>query len=171
MPCLAILFEASPHIWWPSNTTEPLARPSMPMIARSVVVLPAPFRPSKVTTSPWRISKFMPCRMCDSPYQPWRSATASRLVVAADASGMPRPHIGFDHGGIRRYFGIDAFGQDLAPCQHGDAIRQIGHDGEVMFDHQHGAVARHVSDQGGNTADILGSEAGHRFVEQQHLGI
>src|SRR5271154_6358573 len=103
----------------------------MPMIPRSVVVLPAPLRPSRVTTSPWRISKFMPCRICDSPYQPWRSATWSNVVVAADASGMTRSHIGFDHGGIGRDFGIDAFGQDLAPRQHGDAIRQVGYNRQV----------------------------------------
>src|SRR5579859_1500573 len=138
MPCFAILLDASPHISAPSNWIEPRERPSMPMIARSVVVLPAPLRPSRVTTSPWRISKFMPWRICDSPYQPLRSATLSSVVVAADASGMPRPHIGFDHGGIGRNLGIDALGQDLTARQHGDAVREIRDDRQVVFDHQDG---------------------------------
>src|ERR1700758_3063304 len=147
MPCLAILFDARPHISWPSNWIEPRARPSMPMIPRRVVVLPAPLRPSRVTTSPWRISKLMPWRICDSPYQPWRSATLSSVVVAADASGMPRPHIGFDHGRIGRDLGIDALGQDLAARQHGDAIRQIGDNRKIMFDHEHRAVLGDALDE------------------------
>ena len=39
----------------------------MPMIERSVVVLPAPFRPMSVTTSPDPTEIETPCRMCASP--------------------------------------------------------------------------------------------------------
>ena len=53
----------------PLKRTDPLRRATMPMIAFSVVVLPAPLRPSKVTTSPSRTSRSTPCRMCDSLYQ------------------------------------------------------------------------------------------------------
>ena len=41
----------------PSKRTEPVRWPTMPMIDFSVVVLPAPLRPSSVTTSPARTSK------------------------------------------------------------------------------------------------------------------
>jgi hypothetical protein len=44
---------------------------------RSVVVRPAPLRPSSVTTSPGSPCRSMPCRMCDSPYQACRSVTRS----------------------------------------------------------------------------------------------
>ena len=52
-----------------------VAGATMPMTDLSVVVLPAPLRPSSVTTSPARTSKSTPCRMWDSPYQACRSRT------------------------------------------------------------------------------------------------
>ena len=52
MPARAISFDAAPISSRPSKRTEPLRRPTMPMIDFSVVVLPAPLRPSSVTTSP-----------------------------------------------------------------------------------------------------------------------
>ena len=47
-----------------------------PMIERSVVVLPAPLRPSRVTISPFLTSKLSPCSALLSPYQAWRSRTS-----------------------------------------------------------------------------------------------
>ena len=49
-----------PIVSRPAKATEPLRLPTMPMIAFSVVVLPAPLRPSSVTTSPGRTSKSTP---------------------------------------------------------------------------------------------------------------
>ena len=57
----------------PSKRTEPVRWPTMPMIDFSVVVLPAPLRPSSVTTSPGSTSKLTPCSTWDSPYQACRS--------------------------------------------------------------------------------------------------
>ena len=65
-------------------------RPTMPMIDLSVVVLPAPLRPSSVTTSPVATSKSMPCRMCDSPYQAFSSRRAVHLEPARLAIPAPR---------------------------------------------------------------------------------
>jgi hypothetical protein len=47
-------------ISWPSKLTEPVRLPMMPMIDFSVEVLPAPLRPSKVTTSPAFTLKLTP---------------------------------------------------------------------------------------------------------------
>ena len=48
----------------------------------------------------------------------------------------------------------------------------VGDDGEIVLDHQHGAVARRLDViELGDRADILVPHAGHRLVEQQHLGI
>ena len=77
MPCRAIAFDESPMSSRPSKCTEPERWPTIPMIDLSVVVLPAPLRPSSVTTSPARTSNVTPCRMCDSPYQACRPSTAS----------------------------------------------------------------------------------------------
>jgi hypothetical protein len=44
----------------PLKRIDPLRRPTIPMIDFIVVVLPAPLRPSSVTTSPSGMSKSMP---------------------------------------------------------------------------------------------------------------
>ena len=57
--------------------SSPRAAGTIPMIDFSVVVLPAPLRPSSVTTSPAVTSNVTPCSTCDSPYQAFSSRTAS----------------------------------------------------------------------------------------------
>src|SRR5689334_2192243 len=111
------------------------------MTARSVVVLPAPLRPSSVTTSPSPTAKFMPWRMCDSPYQLWRSSTRSSSLPRTPlsrtaASAMTGAHIRLDHFGVLRDFGVAALRQDLPAGQHGDGIGKLGHDGQIVLHHQ-----------------------------------
>src|SRR6185295_11917149 len=129
MPCRAMRFDLRPINSWPSNLIEPFRLASIPMMARMVVVLPAPLRPSKVTTSPGFTSKVMPCSTWLSPYQPLRSRTLSC------ASAMPRSHIGFDDLGILRDLGIVTLGQDLAARQHGDPLRQVRDYRQVVLHH------------------------------------
>src|ERR1700681_4610670 len=124
----------------------------MPMIDFSVVVLPAPLRPSSVTTSPSRTSKFTPCRMWDSPYQACRSLTASKGVRV---SSMPDPHIGLAHFGIGGHGVVVAFRQYPAAREHGDGVGNIGDHRKIMLDHQHGAVGGHALDQLRDAGDVL----------------
>src|SRR5689334_8882588 len=158
----------------PSNEMEPLRLPRMPMIDFKVVVLPAPLRPSKVTTSPAFTVKFMPCRMCDSPYQASRFFT-SRMVpppavvalpgrVAVITSGMTRPQIGFLDALVFRQFGVRSFGKHLTPGQHRDAVRQVRHDAQIVLDHQDGIFGGDTLDQGGDLVDVLVTHAGHRLI-------
>src|SRR5215211_5574389 len=134
----------------------------MPMIDFSVVVLPAPLRPSSVTTSPAKTWKSTPCRMCDSPYHACRPSTASSGVAA---SAMADPHIGFPHRRIAGDFVVVAFGENAPAREHGDAVGQIGDDGQIVLDHQHGAVGGHRLDQRRDTVDVLVPHAGGRLVE------
>ena len=61
------------------------------MIAFSVVVLPAPLRPSRVTTSPRRTSKLTPCSTWLSPYQPLQVAHGEhRRGVGRRGRGRPQ---------------------------------------------------------------------------------
>src|SRR5262245_32495120 len=110
------------------------------MIAFSVVVLPTPFRPRSVTTSPSRTSRSMPWRMCDSPYHECRPWTLSKVsgteVRLLDAR-------------IGRHRRVVALGEDLAALEDRDAVRQRRYDRQVVLDHQHGAVRRHFPDQRG----------------------
>src|SRR5664280_1924009 len=94
------------------------------MIDFSVVVLPAPLRPSRVTTSPSCTSKLAPCRMCDSPYQACRSLTASR---ALRASSMPHSHVGFAHFRVVGDRFVVALGEHATAREHRDVIGAVSY--------------------------------------------
>src|SRR5215207_4618648 len=116
----------------PSKTIEPFRLDRMPMIDFRVVVLPAPLRPSRVTTSPAATSKLIPCRTWDSPYQVSRFRTASSAAATAAvagmlrcaraASGMHASDIGLDDARILRHGGVIAFGENAAAGEHGDPV-------------------------------------------------
>src|SRR5579884_3993398 len=152
----------------PSKRIEPDRRSTIPMIDLSVVVLPAPLRPSSVTTSPSRTSKDTPCRMCDSPYQACKSSTASS---GAATSSMPHPEIGLAHLRIAGDALIISFRQHAAARQYRDPIGQIRNDREIMLDHEYGAVCGDAPDQVRDAVDVLVTHPGGRLVEQQHLRI
>src|SRR5204862_4098024 len=104
---------------------DPLREPIRPMIARSVLVRPAPFLPSSVTTSPSSTWKSTPCSTCDSPYQPCRLPTSrKRLLISMrpDQLGLRRAHVRLDHGGVLRHLGVRPFGKRGAAREHGDRV-------------------------------------------------
>src|SRR5262245_17003986 len=165
MPHRAMRLDLRPINSSPWNLIDPLRFASIPMMARMVVVLPAPLRPSKVTTSPPFTSKLMPCRTWLSPYQPLRSRTLSC------ASAMTRPHIGFDDLGVPGDLAVIAFGEDFTTREHGDPLRQVGNHRQVVLDHQDGAVLGNAPDQSRGALDVFRAHAGHRLIEQQDFGI
>src|SRR5436305_14575834 len=110
----------------------------MPMIDFSVVVLPAPLRPSSVTTSPARTSKLTPWSTWDSPYQACSPSTDSN--GAPLTSSMADPEIGFAHIRVGRDRCVVAFGEDAAAREHRDAVRQARNDTEIVLDHEHRAI-------------------------------
>ena len=57
MPILSMLWASIARTSRPSKLMEPLFARISPEMACSVVVLPAPFAPIKVTISPWFTSK------------------------------------------------------------------------------------------------------------------
>src|SRR6202161_4076350 len=149
IPERAIRSDEGRMISLPSKRIEPLRLLMMPITDFSVVVLPAPFRPSSVTTSPGFTWKLMPCRMWDSPYQASRFWTArvgaadAAVAVVASAiftSTMAGPQIGFLHTRIFRQLGIVTLRQHMTARQHGDDIGQVRNDAEIMFDHQDGVL-------------------------------
>src|SRR5215213_6299427 len=123
----------------------------MPMIALSVVVLPAPLRPSSVTTSPARTSKLTPCRTWDSPYQASSPSTDS----SGAGSAMACSKIGLAHQRIIGNRPIVAFRYYLSTREHRNAVREVFDDFEIVFHHQHGAARCNRSDQGADAVDIL----------------
>src|SRR5438128_12226977 len=121
----------------------------MPMIDFSVVVLPTPLRPRRVTTSPGYTSKSTPCRICDSSYH------ASRPRTVSSGSGMPRAQICLDHLRVPRDAGVVALGEDLAPRQHRDRVGEILDDAQVVLDHQDRAIDGHLADERGDAVDVF----------------
>src|SRR4051812_12199202 len=179
MPSRAILSEVIRISSRPLNWTEPVRLPMIPMIDFKVVVLPAPLRPSRVTTSPAFTWKFMPWRMWDSPYQLSRFLM-SRMVPAAAAgcgfvavitSGMSGPQIGFLDAFVLGELRIRPLGQHLPAGQHGDGVREVGDDAEIMLDHQDRVLGGDALDQRGDLVDVLVAHAGHRLGPQHHLPI
>src|SRR4051794_9531849 len=150
---------------FPSNFTEPARGRTMPMIDFMVVLFPAPFRPTTVTSSPWRTSRSTPCSTCDSPYQAFRPFTLS------SASGMFGPEVSRDHGGILRDALVVAFGKHFAARQHRDAVRQARDYAKVVLDHQHRSILRDVLDQLRDALDVLVAHPRGRLVEEHQLGI
>src|SRR5688500_10040964 len=122
--------EGSRIVSAPSNVTDPLRFGRMPMIDFRVVVLPAPLRPSRVTTSPGATSKLIPCRTWDSPYQASRFRTARSGAAEASgavrcaraASGMHASDIGLDDARILGHGGVIAFGENAAAGEHRDPV-------------------------------------------------
>src|ERR1700689_3213095 len=128
-PRRAMRSEVKPTVSRPSKFAEPERLPTMPMIDFRVVVLPAPLRPSRVTTSPGRTSKSTPCRMCDSPYQACKPSTLSCASAILDTE------IGALHLGVLRHGRVIALSQNAPPRQHGDAVGEMLDHPQIVLDH------------------------------------
>src|SRR3989449_575524 len=163
---IAMRSEGSAMICVPSKRIEPSRRAIMPMMAFRVVVLPTPFRPRSVTTSPRGTSNSTPWRMCDSPYHAFRPATERSA-----ASGMLGAQVSLDHLGITGHRPIVALGDDLAAREHRDLIRKIRDDAQVVLDHEHGAVGSDALDERCDALYVRVRHAGRRFVEEHHFRI
>src|SRR5690348_6184387 len=130
----------------PAKVIVPRRSGRMPMIDLSVVVLPAPLRPSRVATSPAATAKSTPCRTCDSPYQASSPCTSSKASAAA-ALRMTGTEISLAHFGVVGDLAVRSFGQDAAPSQHRDDVREIGNHRQIVLDHEHGARLRNFAHQ------------------------
>src|SRR5688500_9811348 len=140
------------------------------MIDFSVVVLPAPLRPSSVTTSPRRTSNSTPCRMCDSPYQACSPRTASSAPLAPP-SDMALAEVRLDDIGVARDLRVIAFGEDLAAREYRDELAQVRDHRQVVLDHEHGAVPGDLADECRYALDVFVRHARGRLVQQHHFGI
>src|SRR5689334_9078601 len=136
----------------PLRRIAPVLLRTMPMMARKVVVLPAPLRPMRVRSSPSRTSKVMPCRALDSAYQACRLSTARR---GAPSRLIDASHIGRHDVGVRGHFGIGAFREHFAVLQNGDAIAQGGDDRQVVLDDEDRASFGGAPDERRDRLDIL----------------
>src|SRR5258705_12470193 len=104
----------------------------MPVMAFSVVVLPAPFAPIRLTSSPWCTSNDAPFTAWMPPYATFRPVTLSNVLAAmlgisfccswvrwSVAAGA---EVGLDHLWVRLHFGGGAFGDLLSVGEPGQAV-------------------------------------------------
>src|SRR3954468_10942326 len=133
MPMCAILCVARPIASTPLILMDPLREPTKPRIDLSVVVRPAPLRPSSVTTSPSFTTRSTPCRMCDSPYHTFSPLIASACLPAPML--VHRAHVGFDDARVLRDFGVRAFGKHRAALQDRNRVGNAGDHAHVVLDH------------------------------------
>src|SRR5262249_48888162 len=133
-----------------------------------------------VTTSPAFTSKLIPCRMWDSPYQDSKLRTWRMLPPVVEAfagasaiavSGMTSSQIGFLDTLVLGELAIMALRKHLPARQHGNDVGKIGHDAQVMLDHQDGILRGDALDQRRDLVDVLVAHTRHRLVQQHHLGV
>src|SRR5277367_3959532 len=75
---------------------SPVVR-TIPQIARSVVVLPAPLAPSSAVTPPASTAKSMPCSTRVSPYPAWspRASSNADMLLLVRLTKIRPDHFGF----------------------------------------------------------------------------
>src|SRR5438105_3668775 len=118
----------------PSNSMVPRLRGARPMIARNVVVLPTPLRPSSAAHSPVRSSRFTPWRMCSFPTWTWTSSSLSMEPLLDVVFVLLSAQIGFAHAIVGGDLPRPARREDRALRHHGDILGNPEHDLHVVLD-------------------------------------
>src|SRR6187402_605558 len=103
-----------------------------PMMERIVVVLPAPLRPTRATTSPCATEIDTPCSVWLAPYQALRSLVSSIAIVL---SQIDATDLGVRLDVIRR-----AVGDQPPVMQHQDAVAEAENHLHLVFDQEDGAL-------------------------------
>src|SRR6266508_5211135 len=161
-PRRARRWAGSPVIAAPSSVIVPAVGRCRPIRQRSSVVLPAPLRPTSVTTSPCATRIDTSCSTCASPYDADTPLTSS--------SGLT-PEVGVDHPVVGAHLVVRALDQDLAALQDRDPVGQPGDDAHVVLDQDDGAAGADPAYELDGAVDVLDAHPGGRLVEQQHLRV
>src|ERR1035437_3859851 len=145
---------------WPSSLPSRRTVPSIwrcrPMTERSNVVLPAPLRPTRVTTSPACTLKETSARTRASPYQADSPAISS----------MSMSQVGGDDLVVQAHVFVASLREDPALLQHRDLIGKAANDVHVVVDEHDGAALGDLLDQRDRAVDVLAAHARRRLVEQ-----
>ena len=165
MPVRAIWNGRSPTMFRPSNSIVPATGRRNPMMVRRLVVLPAPLRPTRQTSSPALTSNDTP----RSTGLPWistaRSATAQHHRLLRLPITVARARIGEEPVGRQ-------IGQHLAFRQGDDAVRIGRHQVHVVLDQHDALDARPFVRRRSGSHDALlvgGRDAGGRLVQQDDM--
>src|SRR6266576_3211202 len=129
----------------PAKVMSPLQR-TPPVIARNVVVLPAPLAPSNDT---------MPPSGTESE-TPWRTERGAEIR--------------FDDGRVALHLGRRAFANLPTEVEHHDVIRDPHHKGHVVLhqQHRHAEVGMHAAKQARHRVHLFVTDSAGGLVEQEN---
>src|SRR5437773_9943522 len=135
------------------------------MTHRSSVVLPAPFRPTSVTSSPSPTCSDTSRSAWASPY------LAERSAISSAGLGMRLPEIRGNDRGILAYDGVAALGDHPALLQHDDLVGELGDHTHVVLDEHYGPARVRLSNQVDRAPDVLDAHARGRLVQQKQARV
>src|SRR5260370_33045483 len=142
-PAFTVSPGPAPVMSRPANCTCPV-RGSRPEMARSNVVLPAPFGPSSATASPAPMVSATSRNTTILPYPAERPATSSNGSCREDSGA----EVGTHHLPMRTDLLRRPRRQHLAEIEHGHAIADVEDQVGMVLDQQHrGAGAADPLDQ------------------------
>src|SRR5437588_4760282 len=153
----------------PSNATVPPLRGARPMIARKVVVLPTPLRPSSAAASPGLTSRLTPWRMCSLPIWTCTPSSLSMRRFLEIVLVLGTTEIGFADALVGRNIPGTAGRQDAALRHDGDVGCDPEHDLHVVLDDDDVDGRGELSDLRHHPLGFRRAHAAGRLVKQQEL--
>src|SRR5712692_525992 len=135
------------------------------MTQRRTVVLPAPLRPTSVTSSPPPTRNDTSRTAWASPYQAERPATTRAGL------GMGLSEVSGDDRGIFTDGRIRTLSDDAALLQHDHLVGELRDDAHVVLHEDDGAVATQATNELDRSLDILEPHTRRRLVEQEKAWI
>src|SRR5215210_1800435 len=150
-----------------SNSTRPRLRGARPMMARNVVVLPTPLRPSSATDSPGFTSKLTPCRMCSLPKWTCTSASLSMYRLLDEVLVLRTAEVSLTHSFVGGDFLRAAVRQDRPLSHHGNVVRDLEHDFHVVLDDDDVDALGEFADFADGAVGLGRAHAASRLVQQQ----
>src|SRR5919112_3208047 len=164
MPRAATWSVRMPRMSLPSKTMRPPAR-TVPLIARRVVVLPAPFAPRMPTAPLSGTLSDTPSSTCTGPYDAVTPSSSSSVIRGV------LPDVRLDDPGVGLRFGGRPLHELGAVVEHDDAVGEGGDQAHVVLDDDHGdvVVPAQAPDRRDQGLHLAVRQTGGRLVEEQQL--
>src|SRR5918997_7091095 len=151
MPRAATWSGRRPRMSSPSKTMRPPVR-TVPLIARRVVVFPAPFAPRMPTAPLSGTLSETPSSTCTGPYDAVTSWSSSSVICGV------LPDVRLDDARVGLRFGGRPLHELGAVVEHDDAVGESGDEAHVVLEDDDGDV-------------VVGAQPPHRRDQRLHLGV
>src|SRR5690242_2754112 len=168
MPARAISGVAQPPMAVPAKLTLPRLAFHRRMMVRSVVLLPAPLRPSSTVMAPAGTSKSTPCKMWYWPIwvcTPSSTSSGSGTIAAPGGDAQ----IGLLHDRRADHFGRRAIRHQATVVEHDNTVGEALDHVHFVLNQQDGLVARALDalDQLQDHGHVGNRHARGRFIEHE----